>query len=305
MKKIILLSLAALILLSACKFSEPKDNRPLVLCTTSILGDVTRHILASLEDSIAVKSLMGPGIDPHLYKASQGDVELLSRADLVIYNGLHLEGKMTGILAGLRNTAVLAAAEAVPPSQLINATDYPGAYDPHLWFDPLLWEYAVVAISESLVQQWPQYRAQIEENSKDYRRALRFLHRDILMLWAEIPYEQRVLITAHDAFKYYGRAYEVEVRGLQGISTTAEFGIKDVSQLAAFAQARGVKAIFVENSVAPRALEAVLAAARENGHRLELGGELYSDALGDEGSGAESYLKMLKKNSETIVNALR
>lgn len=290
--------------LAACQ-SPSSDPRPLVLCTTNILAEVSAQLLGPLQDSIRLQSLMGPGVDPHLYKASQGDLQALSEADLIIYNGLQLEGKMSQILKNLESRAVLAAAEAVPREFWLNATDYPDAYDPHLWQDPLLWDYAVAAISEALQQQFPAYAARIELQSEAYRQRLAQLARAMDSMWQEVPEKQRVLITAHDAFKYYGRRYNLEVRGLQGISTAAEYGIRDLNDLADYAAERGVKAIFVESSVSPRSIEALQRAAQDRGHAMAVGGKLYSDALGGEGSNAETYLSMIEYNTKTMIEALR
>lgn len=299
-----ILALSLSLGLAACQ-SPSSDPRPLVLCTTNILAEVSAQLLGPLQDSIRLQSLMGPGVDPHLYKASQGDLQALSEADLIIYNGLQLEGKMSQILKGMESRAVLAAAEAVPREFWLNATDYPDAYDPHLWQDPLLWDYAVAAISEALQQQFPAYAARIELQSEAYRQRLAQLARAMDSMWQEVPEKQRVLITAHDAFKYYGRRYNLEVRGLQGISTAAEYGIRDLNDLADYAAERGVKAIFVESSVSPRSIEALQRAAQDRGHAMAVGGKLYSDALGGEGSNAETYLSMLEHNTKTMIEALR
>lgn len=299
-----ILALSLSLGLAACQ-SPSSDPRPLVLCTTNILAEVSAQLLGPLQDSIRLQSLMGPGVDPHLYKASQGDLQALSEADLIIYNGLQLEGKMSQILKNMESRAVLAAAEAVPREFWLNATDYPDAYDPHLWQDPLLWDYAVAAISEALQQQFPAYAARIDAQSETYRQRLAQLARAMDSMWQEVPEKQRVLITAHDAFKYYGRRYNLEVRGLQGISTAAEYGIRDLNDLADYAAERRVKAIFVESSVSPRSIEALQRAAQDRGHAMAVGGKLYSDALGGEGSNAETYLSMLEHNTKTMIEALR
>lgn len=299
-----ILALSLSLGLAACQ-GPSSDPRPLVLCTTNILAEVSAQLLGPLQDSIRLQSLMGPGVDPHLYKASQGDLQALSEADLIIYNGLQLEGKMSQILKNMESRAVLAAAEAVPREFWLNATDYPDAYDPHLWQDPLLWDYAVAAISEALQQQFPAYAARIDAQSETYRQRLAQLARAMDSMWQEVPEKQRVLITAHDAFKYYGRRYNLEVRGLQGISTAAEYGIRDLNDLADYAAERRVKAIFVESSVSPRSIEALQRAAQDRGHAMAVGGKLYSDALGGEGSNAETYLSMLEHNTKTMIEALR
>lgn len=292
-----------LALLGGCVAEKSKDSA-MVVVTTNILGDVTQQLLAGT-DSIAVEVLMGPGVDPHLYKASQGDVENLSRADLIVYNGLHLEGKMNELFAKLRRRNTWAAAEVLDSSRLINATDYPDAYDPHVWFDPLLWMEVVEGLSQKLQMTFPDHADRIGDNAKEYRHNLEQLHLNNIYKLDDIPREQRVLITAHDAFKYFGKRYQIEVRGLQGISTTAEFGIQDVSSLANYIVARKIPAIFVESSVSPRSIKAVQDAAQNKGWEVQLGGTLYSDALGDKNGPADTYLKMFEYNVETIARALR
>lgn len=292
-----------LLFFMALACTEPAKKPPSVVVTTNILGSITADLLEGT-DSIQVESLMGPGVDPHLYKASQGDVQKLAQADLIIYNGLHLEGKMNDIFEKLRNTETLAAAEAIPDSLLINASAYASNYDPHVWFDPTLWAVVVEAIANKLSVTFPSHRATISQNREKLLNSMEQLHTNNQYKLDNIPDKQRVLITAHDAFKYFGRAYNIEVKGLQGISTAAEYGIQDVSSLVNFIVEREIKAIFVESSVPKRSIEAVIQGARQRGHHLKLGGELYSDALGGAGSGADTYIGMFEKNVETIASAL-
>lgn len=301
MRKIYLL---ILIIFTHLACSEVGSEDKTVVVTTNILGDVTQQLLEGV-DSVRIEILMGPGVDPHLYKASQGDVEKLNAADLVIYNGLHLEGKMTDIFSRLRDKKTLAAAEVIPETKLINASDYSGAYDPHIWFSPELFSQSIKAIAQALKELQPSGVRQIDANLETYLEQLEQLHFNNQLLIDNIPEKQRVLITAHDAFKYFGRAYKMQVRGLQGISTTAEYGIRDVSNLVDFIIERNIKAIFVESSVPERSVEAVIEAAQSRGHDLQLGGELYSDALGDAESEADTYLKMFSKNVQTISLALK
>lgn len=296
-------------LLSACLFlwaceSQPSPGPQQIVCTTGILGDATKVLLQGV-DSLEVQSLMGPGTDPHLYKATQSDVLALSRARLIIYHGLHLEGKMNEVFKKLPADRVYAAAEVVPKKDLINASDYTNAYDPHIWFDLNLWSITVEGLSQRLQKEFPQKAAVIARNSKDYQAKLKESSKWALNKIAEIPEKQRVLITAHDAFKYFGQAYGLEVEGLQGISTSAEYGVRDISNLANLITAREIKAVFIENSVDPRAIEAVMEAVRSRGGELALGGELYSDALGAADGPAGDFLGMFTENVETIYKALR
>ena len=303
MKKFILTCCAAALLVSCVsnkKEEEPK--RPLVVCTTNILADLARNIGG---DSIRVKSLMGPGVDPHVYKATQGDIQSLSQADMILYNGLHLEGKMTEILDNLKDKKKVVAGKLVNSRRLINSSDYQGAYDPHIWFDPFLWSEVATGLADSLKKHYPQSSQYFSYLESQYQNDLRSMHHNNDSLLTAIPDSQRVLITAHDAFAYFGRTYEIEVKGLQGISTTAEYGIKDVKRMVDFITENKIKAVFIENSIPPRSIEAVIEGCRKRDHNVKLGGELYSDALGKKGSEAGTYTGMFQHNVNTIAEALK
>ncbi len=306
MKKLFpVFTLALIQFLCSCQNQESSEKEmPTVVATTSILGDAVSVLLEGV-DSVQTLALMGPGVDPHLYKPSQGDITQLSNANLIVYNGLRLEGKMQGVLEKLKNKPVFAAGKALNEGDLINATEFGGAYDPHIWFDPLLWKQVIKGLSEKLKKQFPQYLAQIEKNEQTYQQKLDILHRNTILLLDNIQEDQRILVTAHDAFKYFGRVYQIQVEGLQGISTTAEYGIKDVGLLADLIAENSIKAIFVESSVPKRSIEAVLNACESRGAQVVLGGELYSDALGGPDSNADTYLKMFQHNVETITTALQ
>lgn len=256
--------------------------------------------------AVQVQALMGPGVDPHLYKATQGDLQILYDADLIVYNGLHLEGKLGEVLENVaRSKPVVSLGEKLPQDRLLAVDDSDKNYDPHIWFDVALWSAAVQALSDTLQLLYPEQAELFKANTIHYRRILDTLHRWVSYEINAIPEQQRTLVTAHDAFGYFGRAYGIEVRGLQGISTVADFGLRDVANLVDTIIARRVKAVFVESSVSTRAIEAVLEGCRERGHELALGGELYSDAMGAEGSPEGTYTGMLKSNVHTIVGALR
>lgn len=274
-----------------------------IVCTTGMIGDAVKALTG---DYAEVKVLMGPGVDPHLYKATQGDIEALTKADIVVYNGLHLEGKMTDIFKKLQATkTTIAMGDLLPQESLINTTDFAGAYDPHIWFSVELWSEAIAALNKELQKALPGHAASINSNTDQYLAQLEELHQFTKDHIEQIPEEQRVMITAHDAFKYFGRSYGVEVRGLQGISTASEYGIRDVSNLVNFVVERKIPAIFVESSVPRRSVEAVIEGAKERGHNLKLGGELYSDAMGAEGTEDGTYVGMVKHNVRTITEALR
>lgn len=294
-----------ILLLVACKPDEkPGSQAPdtiRIVCTTGIIGDM----LSDLTKGIAgaeVHSLMGPGVDPHLYKASQQDIGKIQDADLVVYNGLHLEGKMTEVLASLGNARSLALGDFLPDSLLLHHDEAP---DPHFWFDARLWARAAASLSDSLLARFPQYRVQLEQNAADLQSRLQVLHSELTAAFEALPAERRVLVTAHDAFGYYGRAYGVEVHGLQGISTQAEFGLQDLSAMVTFLSDHRIPAIFVESSISPRSMQAVKEGCEKRGHSVSIGGTLYSDALGEPGTEAGNYAGMLRYNTRTIVDALK
>ncbi|PIE18582.1 MAG: manganese transporter [Proteobacteria bacterium] len=274
-----------------------------VVATTGMVADLARRVAG---EHATVEALMGPGVDPHLYKPTAGDVGKLSRADLVLYNGLHLEGKMGQIFARLaRRRPVVAIAAKLPKARLLSPPEYPGAHDPHVWFDAELWSRTVARVVEALAEQRPASRAAFARNGEAYRGELLALDRWVVEQLAAIPKRRRVLVTAHDAFGYFGKRYAVEVVGLQGISTTSKASLKDIKRVADVIVARKVPAIFVESSVPRRTVEAVQAACASRGQAVRIGGELYSDALGPRGSGAETYLTMVRHNVRQIVEALR
>ncbi len=274
-----------------------------IVTTTGIIADAVRNIAGEKAEVI---SIMGPGVDPHLYKATQGDLEKLTTADLVIYNGLHLEGKMGEVLEKLSRTRkVVTITRHLDKALLRNSADYPGSYDPHIWFNVALWQKATAAITTHLTDLDPENTNYYLERAKNYATELNGLHNWATEQIATIPESQRVLITAHDAFGYFGDAYKIEVRGLQGISTVSEFGLRDVSDLVGFITERKIKAVFVESSVPKKAIEAVVTGARDRGHEVSIGGELFSDALGQEGTPEGTYAGMVRHNVNTITRALR
>jgi manganese/zinc/iron transport system substrate-binding protein len=275
-----------------------------VVATTTMLADLSEIIGG---ERVYVSGLMGPGIDPHLYQAGAGAVTLMQRADVVVYNGLHLEGKMGEIFKSLsvRGDTVICAADGIDEEKLLRWDGGGDSYDPHIWFDVSLWGCAAKAVAAGFSQADPDHAAYYEDNLARYLAELEEADAYIRERIREIPKEQRILVTAHDAFNYFGKAYGFEVRGLQGISTDAEAGTADVSALAAFIIERRVKAIFVESSVPPKTIEALCAAVRAKGFEVAIGGELYSDSLGGEGSGAENYILTVKANIDTIINALK
>jgi manganese/zinc/iron transport system substrate-binding protein len=278
------------------------DGRLRVVATIGMITDVAQRVGG---DRVVVEGLMGPGVDPHLYKARAGDVRRLSAANLVLFNGLHLEAAMGDVLREMgRDGRTVAVGEAVPSAERIATTEYGGNYDPHVWFDVSLWLHVVRRIEEALAEADPAGAAEYAARGAAYRAELEELDGWIRGRVSELPPERRVLITAHDAFGYFGRAYGFEVMGLQGISTTAEAGTGDVQRLADEIVGRRIPAIFLETSIPPRNIQAVMAAVRARGGEVRLGGELFSDAMGDAGTPEGSYAGMIRHNVNTIVDAL-
>lgn len=292
-----------MLMLSSCEQAEENTNNISIVATTSMIADAVRQIAG---DSLEVTGLMGPGVDPHLYKPTQGDISQLSEASLILYNGLHLEGKMQEVLEKLSNRkSVVAVSRNIPSSSLIILNQPQGAPDPHIWFDVMLWSSAIQTISETLQEHDPPRADYYRQRTEAYLEELEQLHQEVREQISTIPEQQRVMVTAHDAFSYFGRAYDIEVRGLQGISTLAEYGVQDISRLVDYISQRNIKAVFVESSVSPKALEAVVEGSRQRGHTIRIGGSLYSDALGSPDSETGTYTGMLRYNVRTIVESLR
>lgn len=281
----------------------PAYGKVVAVATTGMIADAVRAVGGEL---VEVHGLMGPGVDPHLYKASQGDVRRMAAADVIFYNGLMLEGRLSDLLVRMaRQKPTVAVSEYVPQELLIEAAQFEGHYDPHIWFDLSLWKLAVERIRDGLIEVDPVNQQAYQQNAAAYMQELDRLDGYIRERLAEIPPAQRVLVTAHDAFGYFGLAYGIEVVGLQGISTDSEVGLRDIQNLVAFLVERGIKAVFVESSVPRRSLEAVVQGAAGRGHQVVIGGELYSDALGEPGTPAGSFVGMIRHNVDTIVAALK
>ncbi len=303
----VLLIMAGLLVtgLTGCADAEEDaSGRVQVVATTSILADLARQVGG---DRVEVEGLMGPGVDPHLYKASEGDVADMAGADVILYNGLDLEGKMTDVFAEMRRRGTPVselARDALPDSVLLESPDYAGNFDPHVWMDAELWSRAAVHLVEELAALDSAHADHYRGRAAAYADSLAALNAEITELAGRVDSTQRVLITSHDAFRYYGRAYGFEVRGLLGISTASEAGTADVQQLAQFVAEREIPALFVESSVPRRGIEAVQAAVRSEGFSVDIGGTLYGDALGSPGTPADTYIGMLRENTRTITSAL-
>ncbi|MDU6074688.1 MAG: zinc ABC transporter substrate-binding protein [Veillonella parvula] len=275
---LVVVSLALIVFaLAGCGKDTAQDSQKKlnVVATTTMLTDLVKEIGG---DHVTVQGLMGPGVDPHLYQASAGDVTAMSKADVVVYNGIHLEGKMGSIFDNLtkQNKATIRVSDAIDPSTLLDFDEEDGVKtkDPHIWFD----------VANCKLDETDAYvKAQAES----------------------IPKESRVLVTAHDAFQYFARAYGFEVKGLQGVSTATEAGTQDVNELVQYIVDHKIKAIFVESSVPHKTIEAVQEAAKAKGWNVAIGGELYSDSLGSEGTEGGTYIGMVKANIDTITKALK
>jgi manganese/zinc/iron transport system substrate-binding protein len=282
---------------------DAENQKINIVATTGMIADMVSVIGG---DNVQVKGLMGPGVDPHLYKASAGDVALLSKADIIFYNGLHLEGKMTEIFEQMtkRGINTVAVSDGIDRNELLAPPEFKGHYDPHIWFDVGLWSNTVGTVTETLIKMDPQNSSEYKKNSEAYLKELSELDQYVQQRADSLPKDKRVLITAHDAFNYFGRAYGFEVSGLQGISTASEAGTADVHRLATMIVERRIPAIFVESSVPPRYIEAVQAAVISRGFDVRVGGKLFSDAMGNPGTPEGNYLGMVRYNINTIVNAL-
>jgi manganese/zinc/iron transport system substrate-binding protein len=302
MKKIILL--LAITTIFSCK-NETKDNGILyIVTTTTMITDLVKNIGG---DSINVQGLMGSGVDPHLYKASEGDVSKLVNADIIFYNGLHLEGKLVEVFEkmGSATKTPIALANEIDKTTLIGSDYFASNYDPHVWFDINYFKQFANKVATVLSEKDPESASFFENNKKAYLSQLDQLQSKVNTVIETLPKEKRILVTAHDAFNYFGKAYEFEVVGLQGLSTATEAGVQDVQKLSAFIIEKEIKAVFVESSVPKRTIEALQAAVKSKGHDVEIGGTLYSDALGTTGTIEGTYIGMFEYNVNTIVNALK
>ena len=275
-----------------------------VLATTTMSADLARQVGG---DAIDVKGLMGVGVDPHLYQASAGDVKALMNADVVLVHGLHLEGKMGDIFARLENQGkgVINLEKGLDKAQLLADEDHADLYDPHIWFDPSLWAQEARYLGGELARLDPDNADEYQARADAYAKTLEEKKAQWSQELSVIEPQARVLVTAHDAFRYFGRAFGFEVRGLQGVSTEAEASTADVSELAQFMAERKIKALFIESSVPPKNVQALQAAVKSQGFDVALGGELYSDSLGDADHGTDTYISTVQANIDAIVKALK
>jgi manganese/zinc/iron transport system substrate-binding protein len=283
----------------AAKYAGPYPIQ--VVCTTGMVADQVRNIGGQ---HVQVVALMGAGVDPHLYKASPADVSQLNRADIIFYSGLHLEGKLAELLERMSSRKpTVAVAERIDEAKVLH--DEHGAHDPHVWFDVSLWSEAAGAVQDALVEFDPKHAEDYRAACTEYQSKLAVLHTEAKETLATIPKDQRVLVTAHDAFQYFGRAYGLDVRGIQGISTDSEAGVRHVNELVDFLVERKIKAVFVETSVANQNVKSLIEGCAAQNHTVTIGGELFSDAMGEEGTPDGTYEGMVRHNVKTIVKALK
>jgi manganese/zinc/iron transport system substrate-binding protein len=299
-----LLYITLIITVFACKNESKEDGKLNVVTTTTMITDLVKNIGG---DYITVNGLMGSGVDPHLYKASEGDVNKLVNADIIFYNGLHLEGKLVEVFEKMerQNKTQVALAESLDKSQLIGSDYFASNYDPHVWFNISFFKQFAKQVTKVLSEKDPKNAENFKTNEAQFLDELNALESKITTTIETLPKEQRILVTAHDAFNYFGKKYDFEVVGLQGLSTATEAGVKDVQQLASFIIEKKIKAVFVESSVPKRTIEALQAAVKAQDHNVDIGGTLYSDALGTKGTVEGTYIGMFEYNVNTIVNALK
>ncbi|TDQ42598.1 metal ABC transporter solute-binding protein, Zn/Mn family [Aureibacillus halotolerans] len=298
-----LTSFALLVGCSSSSTTNEKGEGPISIVTTiAQIGEPLQRIGGDLVD---VTSIMGPGVDPHTYVASQGDIGTLQQADLIFYNGLHLEGQMNEIFTKLgEEKPVLAVAEAIPEDQLLTDAASQGAPDPHVWFDISLWKIAISAAVEELKAYAPEHAETFDKNLKTYIEELDALQQEASSKLAKIPESKRLLVTAHDAFGYFGRAFDIEVVGLQGLSTEDEIGLSDIQKTVDTIVEAEVPAVFIETSINTSSIQAVIEGAEQAGAEITLGGELFSDAMGEAGTPEGTYLGMYTHNVDTIYTSL-
>lgn len=299
-RSILIPGLAALALLPAT--GTAADNPPRAIATVGMIADVARNVAG---DCVQVDALMGPGVDPHLYEAKSSDVRKLRAADAILYAGYSLEGQLGNVLErlGADKPAVAVSPASIGTGELISVQDLYGI-DPHVWMDVSLWSKIAPTIAETLAKIAPDCTGAMERRAAAYQEQLAALHDWVADSIATIPEQQRVLVTAHDAFGYYGRAYGIDVEGVQGISTDSEAGIRDIQRMVEVTIERDVPAIFIESTINPRTVEAVIDGAAAEGHEVTIGGELYSDAMGNEGTAEGTYIGMLRANTMAIVKSL-
>ncbi len=299
----IVVTLLAWSVSTATAIAEGPSTYPYkIVCTTGMVTDIVRNVAGDLAQ---VEGIIGEGVDPHLYQATRGDIGKLLKADVVFYNGLMLEGKMADALIRVaRKKPVYAVTELLDEAHLLEPPEFEGHFDPHLWMDASLWNRCTETVANTLASYDPKNAETYQKNYRAYAGKLKSLDAYARRVISSIPEKSRVLVTAHDAFNYLGRAYGVEVRGIQGISTESEAGIEDINRLVDELVRREVRAVFVESSVSDKNVRSLIEGAKARGHDVVIGGKLFSDAMGRPGTYEGTYIGMLDHNVTVIAKAL-
>ncbi len=298
-KRCFLAALAAVVLPAHAAFAQERLS---VVATTGMIADATREVGGEL---VEVQALMGPGIDPHSYRQTRSDIVAMAQADLVLWHGLYLEAQLEGFLLDLaERRPVVAVADDLPRDLLIGNDDYDDKFDPHVWMNPDLWARVVTRVRDAMIEVAPEHEAAFAANADAHLEELEQLASYTTQVLASVPADARVLLTSHDAFNYFGSAYGFEVIGIQGISTESEAGLQRISELVDLLVERNVRAVFVETSVSDRNIRALVEGAAAAGHEVEIGGELFSDAMGEPGTYEGTYLGMIDHNATTVARAL-
>ncbi|MCY6381612.1 metal ABC transporter solute-binding protein, Zn/Mn family [Hoeflea prorocentri] len=278
------------------------EERIDIVATTGMIADAARQVGGDL---VEVRALMGPGVDPHAYRQTRTDIVAMANADLVLWHGLYLEAQMEDFMRGLEEGGnVVAVAESLPRNLLLGHDDYDGKFDPHVWMNPNLWARVVLNVRDALIELSPQNEEAFRANAEAHQAELQELAQYTTKVLSSVPAESRVLLSAHDAFNYFGSAYGFEVMGIQGISTESEAGLQRISELVDMLVERDIGAVFVESSVSDRNIRALIEGAAAQGHEVVIGGELFSDAMGEDGTYEGTYLGMIDHNATVISGAL-
>ena len=291
-----------ILILSSCRDNKPTSEKKNIICTTNVIADAISNILPA---NFEVKSLMGPGVDPHTYKSKTSEIKNMKDADVIVYNGIDFESNLIDAIEEIGKSGfVISLGDLVPKDRLRKTTDFGSAYDPHFWHDVNLFATSVGLAGEQLSAKFPNSKKYIDSATASYTKKLLETESYVRSEISKIPSNARVLITAHDAFGYYGRTFGIQVKGIQGISTASDISIRGITELTDFIVSRNIPSIFVENSVSQKNIRSIIEGCQSKGLKLTIGGTLYSDGLGDVKSGADTYIKMITKNTNAIVSAL-
>lgn len=301
-----ILLVAALFWMAGCQPTaedetvKESEAVPQLLCTTSIMADWVSNIAPA---HMEVTSLLQKGVDPHVYKPGKADLDALRKADVILYHGVHLEGKIIEVLEKMQGTTVIDAAAQVPDSLIISDPNFPASKDPHYWFDPAVVRYTLNHIATQLSEQYPDHRAEIMANLSTYWQEIEHTADTVQHIIDGLPANRRIVVTTHDALSYYARAFGLQVSTLQGASTVSSFGLREITELVNFICENDIPTIFLENIVSPQSMESVQRGCEKKGCPVALGPELLSDSLGNEAD-QDTYLEMLLFNARTLANYL-